>query len=52
MNAEAGKLVVRMIAQGHNHRTLHEENWEASVSVTASSCGDPLSDTSSSTSKS
>ena len=28
-----------------HHRTLHEENREASVSVTASSCGDPLSDT-------
>ena len=28
-----------------HHRTLQEENREASVSVTASSCGDPLSDT-------
>ena len=28
-----------------HHRTLHEENWEASVSVTASSCGDPSSNT-------
>ena len=28
-----------------HHKTLHEENREASVSVTASSCGDPLSDT-------
>ena len=28
-----------------HHRTLHEENREASVSVTASSCGDPSSDT-------
>ena len=28
-----------------HHKTLHEENQEASVSVTASSCGDPLSDT-------
>ena len=28
-----------------HHRTLHEENREASVSVTASSFGDPLSDT-------
>ena len=28
-----------------HHKTLHEENRGASVSVTASSCGDPLSDT-------
>ena len=43
--AEAGKLVVKMVARRTHHRTLHEENREASVSVTARSCGDPVSDT-------
>ena len=45
MIVEEGKLVVKMVARRTHHRTLHEENREASVSVTARSCGDPVSDT-------